>query len=376
MATPAARPPSRSPASRHARSPGDVTWVSPPEIGTFGPIDRPDPRRTLRQASSSDGVKRGPARSVTHGGRRMSISESTRFCGSCGHQLDEGARFCGSCGERVHDAPAAVAPTSVPPAAAPEGPLPVDRFCTACGHPLHPDERFCGACGQAIGGAGRPSAPTAAPLLATAPPGPLPSWPPGAPGPAGAPPWPDGTGPAPVRPSPSGRGLWWLAIALVLVVVATIAVGLVLWLGRSDDPTPAVLPSATGTTAPTTTVPPTTAPTTAAPTTAPTTEAPPVFDPGPEPTTTGFFVPEEAVADWAWATGLNYQGECSSLSSTANYGFDPWCATLWEDRGGVVIYRVADFPGGDFAFWVLVGTGADGWVVNEVSEDLTGAPPF
>ena len=312
----------------------------------------------------------------------MSISGSTRFCGSCGHRLAEVGRFCGSCGEQVPDAPAPTAAASAQPATAdPGGPLLTEHFCTGCGHPLHADERFCGGCGLAIGGADHLAAPLGASPPVTvppAPPGPQPSWPPGAagPGPAGGPPWPTGAGPVPARPRSPGRGLWWLAIVLLLVVVATIAVGLVLWLGRSDEPAPAVLPSATATTAPTSAAPPTTVTTTIAPTTAPTTAPPPTFEPAPEPTTAGFFVPEEAVADWAWTTGLDYQGECSTLSATADYGIDPWCATLWEDRGGVVIYRVADFPGGDFAFWVLVGTGDDGWVVNEVSEDLSGAPPF
>jgi hypothetical protein len=249
----------------------------------------------------------------------------------------------------------------------------MNQFCTSCGHPLQPDERFCGACGHE---AGTP-VPTAT-VAAGVPPPAAPAYP----GPAGAAgPWTPGTGaPGAVAPGPppsSGRGWWWVAIALVVAITAVLVVALVIWLRGRDDPAIVVVPApittvtTTSTTVASTTPPTTTAPTTAAPTTA----APPPFDPEPG-ATTGFFVPEEALADWAWSTGLNYQGECSSLSSTADYGSDPWCATLWEDRGGVLVYRVADFPGGDFAYWVLVGTGDEGWVVREAVDDQTGAPPF
>jgi hypothetical protein len=122
----------------------------------------------------------------------------------------------------------------------------------------------------------------------------------------------------------------------------------------------------------TTTRPPRTT-TTAAPTTAP---VPPPFDPGPEPPAAGFASGYEAVADWAWATGLNYQGECGFLDPTADYGAEPWCGTFWDVLGTSEVYRVADFPGGDFGYWVLVGSAGGGWTVLDVAEDLTGTPPF
>lgn len=231
----------------------------------------------------------------------------------------------------------------------------MDQFCTACGHQLHPDERFCGGCGHPVG----------APV-------------PTATGTTGAPP-PTAVAfaPSPAPPAPSGapgRGWWWVVVALAIAITVVIAAGVAIWIGGRDDPEPVVVPAPV-TTASTTSTTTTTRPTTVAPTTAaPTTAAPPPFDPG--PVTTAFFVPEEALADWAWSTGLNYQGECASLSSTADYGVDPWCATLWEDRGATLVYRVADFPGGDFAFWVLVGTSEEGWVVREAVDDQTGRPPF
>ena len=230
----------------------------------------------------------------------------------------------------------------------------MDQFCTSCGHPLHPDERYCGACGHE---AGAPVPVTA--VAPTAPPGP---W-------IGPPPVPTAA-----PPTSAGRGWWWVVIALVLAIAAVVVVAVVIWLTGDRAPTDVVVPAPVTSSTPSTTAPTTTTPTTAPSTVAPTTAAPPPFDPG--PATSAFFVPEEALADWAWSTGLDYQGECASLSPTADYGPEPWCAVLWEDRGSVLVYRVADFPGGDFAFWVLVGTTDEGWVVQAAVDDQFGTPPF
>jgi hypothetical protein len=164
------------------------------------------------------------------------------------------------------------------------------------------------------------------------------------------------------------------AVAVALVVLGVLA------LTGGDDDEPEVLePIVTTSTTTTSTTRPTTT-STAAPTTTtaapPTTPAPPPFDPGPGDVLDGFADPFEAVADWAWSAGLNYQGACDFMDSTADYGPDPWCGTLWEDRGSVEVYRVADFPGGEFAYWVLVGDDGSGWVVREIAEDESGAPPF
>jgi hypothetical protein len=233
-----------------------------------------------------------------------------------------------------------------------------DRFCTACGHPLQVGERFCDACGHPV--TSEPSVPApASPAAPTA----------AAPYPMVAPP----------GPPADDRRMWWIALGLGAAIIAVLVAVLVVSMGDDDEPTAATTPvvvtarptTTTSTSTTTSTTRPTT--TTVAPTTSP---VPPPFDPGPDPTLAGFADPFEAVADWAWATGLNYQGDCSFLDPTADYGLDPWCGTLWEDRGSVEVYRVADFPGGDFAYWVLVGSGPDGWTVDEVAEDTTGTPPF
>jgi hypothetical protein len=236
-----------------------------------------------------------------------------------------------------------------------------DQFCTACGHPLAPGERFCDACGHRVAA---PSAEPPVPPTTTPPPtAPYGAAPPGA---------------APATP-PSDRTMWWIAAGLGAVILLVLVAVLVVTLDDDDEPiavTPVVttIPPATTTSTSTTTPSTTTTSTTAPPTTSTTSPVPPPFDPGPDPT--GFADPYEAVADWAWGTGLDYQGDCAFLDSTADYGIDPWCGTLWEDRGSVEVYRVADFPGGDFGYWVLVGSETGGWVVYEVAEDLTGAPPF
>lgn len=138
------------------------------------------------------------------------------------------------------------------------------------------------------------------------------------------------------------------------------------------DLPPSPLPPTTTTTAPATTT--TRRPTTTT-TTTPTTGPPPPGTASPPPAG-GFPSPDEAAADWAWSRSINYQGDCSFLDSTADYGHDPFCGTFWEDRGDAVVFRIADFPGGDFGFFVLVVQEADGWVVTQWGDDLTGTPPF
>lgn len=232
-----------------------------------------------------------------------------------------------------------------------------DHFCTACGHPVPEGQPFCASCGHPVG------APTPA---SGAVPGPL-----SAPSPAPSP----APGPAP------DRRLWWAALGIggaILLVLIALLVTL-----RDDDgevtvtsstrPVATTSTSTSTTTSTTSTTRPPRTTTTVAPTTSP---APPPFDPGPQAPASGFASGYEAVADWAWTTGLNYQGDCGFLDPLADYGADPWCGTFWDLLGTSEIYRVADFPGGDFAYWVLAGSTGSGWTVLEVAEDLTGSPPF
>ena len=201
-----------------------------------------------------------------------------------------------------------------------------DAVCPACGAPLWPGAATCERCGRPVG----------------------------APGP---------------------DGLLWAAIAVVVVGVL-IAGGILVWALRSGDGGTGEAFVATGQTSSTSTTSTTT--TTAPPTTVP---APAPLPPASPPAapfdwTTAAGSPFEAVADWAVGLGLNYAGLCDQLDSTANLGPDPWCASVAADRGPEVVFRLADFPGGDFGVWVLTAATPDGWQVVDDAEDTGGGPPF
>ncbi|MCD9624480.1 hypothetical protein [Rhabdothermincola salaria] len=179
---------------------------------------------------------------------------------------------------------------------------------------------------------------------------------------------------------PEGRGLLWAAIAVVVIGVV-IAGGIVVWAARSGGGGAGEVfvasgqASSTSTTSTTSTTTTTTEPTTtptpapAPPPSAPVTTAP--FD-----WTTAVGSPYEAIADWATALGLNYVGLCDQLDSMADHGVDPWCASVFADRGAEVVFRLADFPGGDFGVWVLTAATPSGWQVVDDAEDTGGGPPF
>jgi hypothetical protein len=216
-------------------------------------------------------------------------------------------------------------------------------FCSSCGAPLVTGAPSCTACG--------------APAADAEP----------------APPIPTG---------PDRSSLGWLiaGAAAALVVV----VGLAWLLARDGDDAEdvvAIADTTTTTTATTTTTTTTTeAPTSTTTVPRSTTTVPPApLTTAPPPVGDGYWPaidPYEALLDWAVRMELNYQGLCDQLVSTADYGPDPWCAQVWDDRGGEIVFRVALFPGGDFATWVLVQDMGDGWHVVGDAPDEGGGPPF
>jgi hypothetical protein len=217
-------------------------------------------------------------------------------------------------------------------------------FCSRCGTPLVTGTPVCPSCGA----------------------------------PAGTEPGPP-TGPDPTQ-------LAWI-IGGAAAVVLLVAAGLVWFLVRDGDDeeeavvavatTPSTATTTTTTAAPTTTTTTTTRPrpTTTLPP-APPTSAPPPPAPAVDEEYWPAVDPYEALLDWSTWMELNYQGLCEQLVSTADYGPDPWCAEVWDDRGGELVFRVALFPGGDFATWVLVQDMGDGWHVVGEAPDEGGGPPF
>jgi hypothetical protein len=185
--------------------------------------------------------------------------------------------------------------------------------------------------------------------------------------------------------------MWWAigvggAVALVLIVVLVT----LLLVDDGDEgedvasegapvTTMADIERPTTTAEPTTTTEEPTTTTTARPTTTrPATTLPPATAPPPPGTAAptpgipaGFADPWEAVGDWAWGQGFNYQGDCDFMDSMADYGPDPMCARMYEARSDTaIVFWVADFPGGDsFSYWVLAVDDGAGWYVADWSAD-------
>lgn len=185
----------------------------------------------------------------------------------------------------------------------------------------------------------------------------------------------------------SRRSVPWIVLTAVMGSVAIVLLAL-LFLGGSatDEQTgseavagqtpPLAAPPTTEPPPPTTAPPPTTPPPTTEP--PPTTTAPPPTT-APPTTAPPVALPDahyQALEEWTAGLGIDLLGECATLDWDADHGPDPWCSTLRVDRTTEVVYRVADYPGGHFAVWVLLANEGHGWEIVETADDIDGVIPF
>ena len=90
----------------------------------------------------------------------------------------------------------------------------------------------------------------------------------------------------------------------------------------------------------------------------------------PEPA--GHSSPEEAIGAFLVERGVEYAGDCDTISLDEDIG--SYCSMLWEERPDADIYAIGlAFSEGDT--WLLLEESDGGWAVVEAAELIFGEPP-
>lgn len=90
------------------------------------------------------------------------------------------------------------------------------------------------------------------------------------------------------------------------------------------------------------------------------------------PALAGYPSPEEAIGAFLVERGVEYAGDCDTISLDEDIG--SYCSMLWEERPEADIYGVGlAFSEGDT--WLLLEENESGWAVVDWAELVFGEPP-
>lgn len=108
-------------------------------------------------------------------------------------------------------------------------------------------------------------------------------------------------------------------------------------------------------------------------------EMEPPWPVAPEPSVTGYDLPEEAISVYLEGYGLEYAGDCAYVDLESDVG--SYCSMLWEDRGDQLVFA-AGLAFSEPDTWLLLALQGEtgGWLVVDAAEFVPGpqdtVPPW